>query len=198
MVAWVRLFRHQVVRVSLISAQGGLIVFGSVLFQQDRHGAGKHIWDIQERDYSGFIKVRSSNLRGLTLLITRKWIKVGGVVYALAILATKISILLLYLRIFRPSKTMRIIIHINIWTNIIVYTIGFGAGISVFVGPKATGNVDGRVLGLGSGTFNVISDVAILITPISMVWTLKMPRQRMLATSAVFATGTMYAHLFSL
>ncbi|KAL8993501.1 MAG: hypothetical protein Q9188_007315 [Gyalolechia gomerana] len=152
----------------------GLIVFGCVLFQQDRHGAGKHIWDIQERDYSGFIK----------------WIKAGDVVYFLTILVAKASILLLYLRVFHPSRTMRIIIHINLWINIIVCLIGFGSGMSWFIGSKTTGKVDGRALGLCSGAFNVASDIAILIIPISMVWTLQMSRQRKLAVSAVFATGT--------
>lgn len=66
---------------------------------------------------------------------------------------------------------------------------------SWFIGSKTTGKVDGRALGLCSGAFNVASDIAILIIPISMVWTLKMSRQRKLAVSAVFATGTAYAHL---
>ncbi|CAL8574731.1 hypothetical protein XPA_000684 [Xanthoria parietina] len=151
----------------------GLIVFGCVLFQQDRHGAGKHLWAIKEQDYVEFIK----------------WIKVGEVVYVLAMLATKVSILLLYLRIFRPSRTMRIVIHVNLWINVAVYVIGFGAGISWFVGPKATGEVSGRVLGLASAIFNSVSDIAILLIPISMVWTLKMAKERKLAISAVFTTG---------
>lgn len=90
---------------------------------------------------------------------------------------------------------MRIIIHINLWTNVAVYIIGFGAGISWFVGPNNTGKVSERALGLGSATFNSVSDIAILIIPISMTWMLKMARKRKLAISAVFATGTMYAHV---
>lgn len=119
-------------------------------------------------------------------------------VYVLAMLATKVSILLLYLRIFRPSRTMRIVIHVNLWINVAVYVIGFGAGISWFVGPKATGEVSGRVLGLASAIFNSVSDIAILLIPISMVWTLKMAKERKLAISAVFTTGIMYAPLLSL
>ncbi|KAL8922102.1 MAG: hypothetical protein Q9172_003707 [Xanthocarpia lactea] len=145
----------------------------TAVFAWDRYGAGKHLWDISEQDYIEFIK----------------WIKTGEIVYVLDILVTKISILLLYFRIFQPSRTMRIIIHINLWTNVVVYAIGFGTGVSWFVGPKDTGKVNGRAVGLVSAIFNSISDIAILILPISMVWKLHMPRKRKLAISAVFATA---------
>lgn len=47
----------EIEEVFLTREQIGLVVFGCVLFQQDRYGAGKHLWDISEQDYVKFIKV---------------------------------------------------------------------------------------------------------------------------------------------
>lgn len=45
-------------------------------------------------------------------------------VYTIAILLIKISILLLLLRVFSPSRAIFMIIHVNLWANIFSYTGG--------------------------------------------------------------------------
>lgn len=121
------------------------------------------------------------------------------VTYTLVIILTKASILLLYLRVFAPARTLRIIIHFNLWANVVFYIIGFFVTLLICLPREALWNpyirnikcLNAVAAELASAVFNVVSDFAILILPISMVWKLQMQRKKKLAVSAVFATGVL-------
>lgn len=48
---------------------------------------------------------------------------------------------------------------------------------------------DGNASYKGSGVFNVLSDFAILIIPMPVLWNLQMSLERKIMTMGVFATG---------
>ena len=134
------------------------------------------------------------------------------ITYCLVICITKVSILLLYLRMFSPSRTVCIIIHVNLWANVLFYTAGFFVEIFECVPREAIWNprhghsgtyydpwdggktgtykcVNQDLLEVVSAVFNLLSDFAILLLPISTVWYLQMRMKKKVAVLVVFATG---------
>ena len=127
-------------------------------------------------------------------------IDISSMTYTLVILSTKASILLLFLRVFSPSRPVRISIHVALWANIGFYVPGFFMQLFWCVPRDAIWNLrmrqNARCLDafgaqLASAAINVLSDLTILILPISTVWTLQMPGRKKLGILAVFATGSL-------
>ncbi|KAL9053344.1 MAG: hypothetical protein Q9206_003972 [Seirophora lacunosa] len=119
------------------------------------------------------------------------------ITYVLVILLTKVSILLLYLRLFSPTPALRTTIHINLWANAVFYVACIFAVLFI-CNPRAAlwkpdvGLVhchDQRTVRIASAAVNGISDVAILVIPISVVWRLQMQRKKKLRAIAVLASG---------
>jgi large subunit ribosomal protein L36e len=116
------------------------------------------------------------------------------------IFLTKLSILLLYLRLFVPMKTWKsktyLTIHFVLWFNVLFYTANtFG---EIFYctprekewNPKLPGHcVDVYVLIIGSAAINAFSDMMMIIIPFIVIWRLHMPTRRKLGLSIVFAFG---------
>ncbi|KAL8990702.1 MAG: hypothetical protein Q9177_000702 [Variospora cf. flavescens] len=162
-------------------SQLGLIAFSIVIAESDRYGSGKHTWDVRGSDYVVYNKL--ANAVQLT--------------YTLVILLTKVSILLLYFRLFSPTRVMRLAIHVNLWANVLYYVVGFFL-VLLMCNPREAiwdpyvENVkclDPRAIRITSASFNLISDLAILFIPIFTVWRLQMQRKKKLMTIAVFASG---------
>ena len=117
--------------------------------------------------------------------------------YAVAILFTKASILLLYLRLFSPSRTVRYVIYFNLSANVVVYVTGFFVEAFLCTPREAIWNpwiedykcLNENAVHMASALLNVLSDFAILVLPISSVWSLQMPKEKKLGVIAVFATG---------
>ncbi|KAI4247196.1 MAG: hypothetical protein L6R40_001539 [Gallowayella cf. fulva] len=163
------------------------LAFGIIIAEADGHGSGKHIWDVRGRDLMEYNKL--SNAAILT--------------YTLAILFTKVSILLLYLRIFTPTRSVRYIIHITLWANVLFYIACFFVAIFIcnprdtlwnpYVEHAECGN--SAAAKVVSAVFNVISDFTILVIPISTVWKLQMQRKKRWWTIGIFASGLLYAEI---
>ena len=123
------------------------------------------------------------------------------ITYTVVILLTKVSILLLYLRVFSPSRAVRITIHVNLWVNVAFYLAACFVAIFIYSPRKALWNpyiylheakyLDTNVLKVVSAVVNLVSDIVILVIPISMVWTLQMQRKTKIRTIAIFATGVL-------
>lgn len=104
---------------------------------------------------------------------------------------------------FSVSRIIRAIIYINLWTNVIFYIVCFFLQLLECIPRAAIWNpwfegarcVNGKVIRLVSAILNAVSDLAILILPISTVWKLKMRRKKKVALVTVFATGLLYALL---
>ncbi len=117
------------------------------------------------------------------------------------IFITKLSILLLYLRIFVPSGKPKIYyaIHFVIWFNLLFYLANIPIEIWPCIpreklwSPSLPGHcINDDLVFVSGGIINVVSDFAILLLPIMSIWRLQMPTRRKVGVSAVFATGLLY------
>jgi len=122
-------------------------------------------------------------------------------VYAPLIFVTKLSLFLLYLRVFAPSRkgsTYRII-HLFIWFNVAFYLANFFLKIfqciprSRIWDPDTPGHcININIPILVTAAINVLSDIMMLVLPIVCVWRLQMTTRRKIGISAIFAAGVLY------
>lgn len=158
----------------------GFVANCIVLLIEDHHGAGRHLWD----------------MTGNTFVSWLKCIWVNEIIYNPTIFAIKLSILLLYLRIFNPIRWSYIILHIMLWINLAAYLSGLLVElfqcnpIQKVWYPKWPGHcIDQKLLQLFGAGFNIVSDVSLLILPIWSVWNLQTDRKRKLGLIFIFAFG---------
>ena len=121
--------------------------------------------------------------------------------YCIGVAFSKISILLLFMKIFVPHR--QVVVY---WTNLLLivtnamfYVGGMVALIfqcsprAKISNPKLPGTCTNVYLSfLLSGVWNVLSDFFILVFPIWAIWQLQMPLKRKFGTAIVFATGVLY------
>ena len=86
----------------------GFIVTVVLCFLEDRSGLGLHLWDIIGDDFTHWLRLAY----------------VHQILYNPIIFVTKLSILLLYMRIFEPARGAFITFHVLLWTNALIYTVG--------------------------------------------------------------------------
>lgn len=125
--------------------------------------------------------------------------------YCIAIMFAKLSILLLYMKIFVPSRRGGVfwVNQTLIYVNALFY---FGAVIALICqciprakisNPRLPGRCTNVYLSfMISGVFNVLSDFFILAFPLWAIWHLQMPLKRKFGVSVVFATGVLYVPFF--
>lgn len=113
----------------------------------------------------------------------------------------RLSILLQYSRIFNPTGRANLplflAIRICIASVFIFYFVRMFIDIfqcnprEKFWNPLITTGhcLDGKAASKASGIFNVISDFAILIMPMPILWKLQMSLRKKLSTISVFALG---------
>jgi hypothetical protein len=120
-------------------------------------------------------------------------------IYILMLIAIKTAILLSYQRIFGISRAGRWLM----WVGIALVTIFYALCLflSLFScqpmakvwDPMVEGHCAAYdihvVPGTGSGVFNVLTDVYILVIPMPFIWKLKMRRDRKVRVMAVFGLG---------
>lgn len=124
---------------------------------------------------------------------------IGELFYGPSIFFAKLSIFLLYLRTFYPSRWTRYLTYFGITVNLIVYsgtTIAFGALCvrrpgETWIQDQMTRrcSYNTRAVGYTQGIFGVISDLFIFILPLPVIWGLQMPTKRKVGVIAIFATG---------
>ncbi|KAL6719194.1 hypothetical protein ACLMJK_003431 [Lecanora helva] len=130
-------------------------------------GFGRHLWDI----------------RAITLLDegNSQLLSANGVVYPFTILFVKLSILLLYLRIFSVDRAFRIIIFAGIIFLSLYYVAMIGVAIGSIKecnGPSQVSkqfcqNYGAQVVVLNA-TVNVVTDIFVLLLPVSRVLKLQL------------------------
>ena len=133
-----------------------------------------------------------------------QWINDADMIYIVSLLGYKISILILYLRLFAVNKIFRYLtwttmffvagyLFANLWTQI------FGCSPrSKYWLPDTPGHcIDYTKAGLAYGAMNVVSDLIIFILPLPIVWRLKLTRREKAGVSIIFMSGAMYANCLS-
>lgn len=125
--------------------------------------------------------------------------------YSLALFFTKLSLMLLILRVFCSIRR-----HAGFWLTWILIILNSIFYLSFFLIPifecqprqkiwdtSVPGKcLDVNVLYLASAVFNMVSDIAMLSVPIYMIWNLQMSVQRKMGISAIFCTGGLFVNPF--
>lgn len=106
-----------------------------------------------------------------------------AIIYEPTTYLTKLSLLLVYHRLFSIHRTTRYLIYLGIAANTIFYFIMM----LLFVFLKTV--AAGRILSIVLGGVNVLSDFYIFCIPISAVSRLQMPLRRKIGVMTVFFTG---------
>jgi|TARA_R110002003_G_scaffold40_10_gene2716 hypothetical protein len=117
-----------------------------------------------------------------------------GVLYTLAIIAVKISVLFLYRRIFTVNVRW---FQIGWWANFILLMPCYTVFTFTLLGLQVTNNLQfgknnlSRYGSQVSGSINAFSDLSVLILPVGMVSTLLLPRREKAAILGIFSLGLM-------
>ena len=115
-------------------------------------------------------------------------------------MATKVAVLLQYLRIFVPLRNRVFWLTWSlIAVNIIINTaLAVSFGFQCLPRRKIwTPTLDGQCINLGaafiiSAVANTITDIAVFLLPLYSIWDLQLPWERKVGVSAVFAVGLLY------
>ncbi|KAI9791870.1 MAG: hypothetical protein M1816_003415 [Peltula sp. TS41687] len=150
------------------------------------YGFGRHLWDVP------FEKFVPQFPRYLVL---------GSTTHAILIFLVKLSILLLYLRLFQASKRMKITIYITgafvLLCSIAGIAYGIIRSIPVFKstdrGTFSKPNQSRDWFLTTWGILNIITDFLILVLPAPTVWGLNLSKRQRIALLGIFLTGTFTA-----
>ncbi|KAI0532414.1 hypothetical protein GGR58DRAFT_490286 [Xylaria digitata] len=143
----------------------------------------KHKWDIALSAYPNEIEAQSISLNGVS--------------YQVTIFLTKLSILLLYLRLFNVNRRFALVVTISIFVISLFYIPMLGVGIGFFATCDKLmqfaklhfcRDYTGPVL-LLNASFNVITGFWLLLLPFPVVAKLQLPLRKKLGLTAVFAAG---------
>ena len=127
--------------------------------------------------------------------------------YLLGIVLAKLSLLLYLYRIFRVDLRFRIAcwiigITVTVWTFVTLMLCLFSCRpvratweVALLLDPKTKCNPKIYNTIWVQGFCNIITDFALLILPVPMVWRLQMDLKKKLGVFAVFATGSGYVGL---
>ncbi|KAI1735303.1 hypothetical protein F4680DRAFT_435538 [Xylaria scruposa] len=153
-------------------------------------------------EFPGFY-VHQWNVRLSEIPRLQYWFYIASNAYNAMIGTLKVAILLEWLHLFNPTKERNSFFwtcHIIIWTNVLFY---FASAVAINLqciprqriwDPTITiGHcyVDANDLYLAGTIINLISDLAILVTPQRVIWRLNITRNRKLGISFIFAIGVL-------
>jgi len=120
------------------------------------------------------------------------------VLYPVVILPTKLSILLQYIRIFVPnhtSKTFYLVLsflacNVAFFIASLLITVFQCTPIERAYNPLVKGNCINWPLAIVlTAVFNLVSDLCILLMPLTWIWRLQMSKNRKIGLSGIFLIG---------
>lgn len=120
----------------------------------------------------------------------------NGVTYPITIFFAKLSILLLYIRIFSINRTLRNVIYATATVMALFYLLMVGFGIGSIIkctgvasaGTKFCKTISGPIV-LVNGSFGVVSDFVVLSLPFPLLAKLQLRPRKKIGLGAVFAAG---------
>ncbi|CAD6576229.1 MAG: hypothetical protein ASARMPREDX12_007798 [Alectoria sarmentosa] len=169
----------------LLMAHGkiGSIGFAATALSTLGDGVGPHQWNVP------FTAFTPSLLRRFVVL---------DVLYSPTILMAKLSLLLLYLQIFRPNVRLRYCIYLSMGFLSLFYCATFIAyavlsipkpGQSQLAAILSVDTAKDIPLGITQGAVSVASDFYIFCLPIPVVWKLQLPPRKKVGVLSIFMTG---------
>jgi hypothetical protein len=161
-------------------------------------GLGMHYWTIPTGHGILILKV-SLAFRASATPLTKQLFYAESIIYTLLLITSKVSILLLYARLFPVQKFLWAIkglgallgCHGVLFVLLIamqclpVYAIW-----DRYVTDRKC--IDVTAVAYTSGALSILADIAILLLPIPQVWKLKIDRRRQLELIAIFSIGSLY------
>lgn len=122
-------------------------------------------------------------------------------IYSPLVLMVKISLFLLYFRIFSRIRSTRLLIYFGIGINAVFYATSF-ALVLYFCGPGPGHNiiqsfddhhcvVQARTLGTFQASFNIASDIYLLCIPMPVISNLQLSTKKKVGVIAMFMTGSL-------
>ncbi|KAI9784239.1 MAG: hypothetical protein M1816_000911 [Peltula sp. TS41687] len=151
-----------------------------------KYGGGKHMWEIPRSVFKAEFQSFLS------------WSLIAYTFYIPSMGAIKISILLLYLRLFSAGFKTRYTIY-GLLLFVASYTLAFE--LSLLFGCKPVAKLFNRSLAgkcintrdhvVAQQIFNIVSDVFLFILPIPIAWRLHLPLKQKLGVICVFTAGSM-------
>lgn len=153
------------------------------------NGVGKNQWNVSLAEIPIIIKVSKSYL-GVHRHDTHnlKYGRIQSIVSPPAIFFIKLSLLLLYLRIFGPDKVTRYLIHFGIASIFTAYIIVMFLNIFTDVEDLIKSN---KLI----GAINLASDIYIICVPIMAVSKLQLSTKKRIGVILIFLSGTLYGFL---
>ncbi|KAJ4249749.1 hypothetical protein NW762_012090 [Fusarium torreyae] len=188
---YVRNMKSSQVELDDWAALGSLFCSGAAVAMTilaGAHGSGTHVW--------------SNELP--TLITVFKIVYAEPYVYALAVTSVKISILLLYRRLFPLSRDINRLYTLMFWAAsfttavypLILWIVMACACRPVshfwnqYLGSKGT-CIDVKLFFLVLGIMNMINDMVILIVPIPRIWTLQMNKKTKVSIIGIMLLGSL-------
>ncbi|KAH8770813.1 hypothetical protein F5883DRAFT_642774 [Diaporthe sp. PMI_573] len=167
---------------SMVVAWIGTIVLCTLFMLMMQHGGGMHHQDTPLAEYKRYVEIFQD-----LQMVART-----------SMFFAKLSILLLYVRLFFPKGVSRSalwwIIQVVVWLNFL-YTLGLILAIALQCVPQnrpyGSSCVDQYMVLISASIINIISDILVLVIPMASLWRLNMSRRRKLAVWALFAFGTL-------
>lgn len=123
------------------------------------------------------------------------------IMYGPWVFIVKMAVLLQYLRMFAPNRTINPFVFYGTWIITTVcalfYTADTLATIFACTPREKIWNklysgghcINYHAVVISTGFFNIFSDVAILLLPVRSVWKLRIPTRKKIGISFLFATG---------
>lgn len=118
--------------------------------------------------------------------------------YGPTVFFAKLSLFLLYLRIFSPDRWTRFLIYFGIGFTFVYYMVTAGILVGLCVPRKGESwplaLLSSRchkalVMTYVQGIFNIVSDFYILLLPLPVIWKLQLPLRKKIGVCAIFMTG---------
>ncbi|KAK8076768.1 hypothetical protein PG994_004040 [Apiospora phragmitis] len=177
-----------IIVLQLFSSLDGFVIFTDPPQKPGVSGGafGRHAWNIL---LGAFTKTQLV----LALLVE--------IFLPVAICLVKVSVLILYLRVFRVLNWMRIVSIVSMALIVmwhLALSIAFAAScapstgdtqldfLAAFISQKCS---DTRILVVLQGVGNVATDVWLILLPLPAVWALQMPLRQKIAVSSMFMVG---------
>ncbi|TVY20112.1 hypothetical protein LARI1_G001932 [Lachnellula arida] len=162
---------------------------GLVTTVMNRHG-GVHEWDLMTEEVHSALY----------------WFNIASIEYGIEILLCKLTILMMYRRVFVPHRWGFFDIVLRTFEAILIFFYFSITVVKIFeCNPRAriwNKKLHGTCINIdtmlnSSGLFNMITDILILLVPIKSVWKLQMKKAKKLRVVLVF-TFALIAPVFSL
>ncbi|MCJ1454230.1 hypothetical protein MMC28_004582 [Mycoblastus sanguinarius] len=149
----------------------GQISFTGLMILIAVHGVGKHMWDISI----------------LELPLILRYAAIATVIVQPTIYFTKLSLLLLYYRLFSPNRRIKHWILFGIVFCSVAYTLMTAIYILyIFWHNEQLHYVNDAV-----GAINLLTDIYLLCLPIAAVSKLQLPTRKRIGIIAIFLTGNL-------